>query len=88
MPRDNHAPIIETGRETVYSSGGAVVSISHLAASAIAVAAIEAVTVQPACGVGGEPFAIGSAKLIVVDPTTGVKTAGADPRTDGHAAAV
>ena len=73
MPRDNHAPIIETGRETVYSNGGAVVSISPLAASAgvrvladggsafdaaVAVAAVEAVAVPPACGVGGEPFAI------------------------------
>ncbi len=66
-------PKIETGRNTVYSSGGVVVSISPLAASAgarvladggnafdaaIATAAVEAVTVPPACGVGGEPFVI------------------------------
>ena len=66
-------PRIETGRNTVYSSGGVVVSISPLAASAgarvladggnafdaaIATAAVEAVTVPPACGVGGEPFVI------------------------------
>ena len=66
-------PRIETGRNTVYSSGGMVVSISPLAASAgarvladggnafdaaIATAAVEAVTVPPACGVGGEPFVI------------------------------
>ena len=64
---------IETGRSTVYSNGGVVVSISPLAASAgarvladggnafdaaVAVAAVEAVTVPPACGVGGEPFVI------------------------------
>ena len=64
---------IETGRSTVYSNGGVVVSISPLAASAgarvladggnafdaaIAVAAVEAVTVPPACGVGGEPFVL------------------------------
>ena len=64
---------IETGRSTVYSIGGVVVSISPLAASAgarvladggnafdaaVAVAAVEAVTVPPACGVGGEPFVI------------------------------
>ena len=30
----------------------------------------------------------GSAKLIVIDPATGVRTAGSDPRTDGHAVAV
>ena len=30
----------------------------------------------------------GSAKLIVIDPATGVRTAGSDPRTDGHAGAV
>jgi gamma-glutamyltranspeptidase/glutathione hydrolase len=30
----------------------------------------------------------GSAKLIVIDPATGVRTAGSDPRTDGHAAVV
>jgi gamma-glutamyltranspeptidase/glutathione hydrolase len=30
----------------------------------------------------------GSAKLIVIDPATDVRTAGSDPRTDGHAAAV
>ena len=30
----------------------------------------------------------GSAKLIVIDPATGVQTAGADPRSDGHAGAV
>ena len=67
------APHIETGRSTVYSNGGVVVSISPLAASAgarvladggnafdaaVAVAAVEAVTVPPACGVGGEPFVI------------------------------
>ena len=66
-------PRIETGRNTVYSSGGVVVSISPLAASAgarvlaeggnafdaaIATASVEAVTVPPACGVGGEPFVI------------------------------
>lgn len=66
-------PRIETGRNTVYSSGGVVVSISPLAASAgarvlaeggnafdaaIAIASVEAVTVPPACGVGGEPFVI------------------------------
>ena len=64
---------IETGRNTVYSGGGIVVSISPLAASAgarvladggnafdaaIATAAVEAVTVPPACGVGGEPFVV------------------------------
>ena len=73
MPNQNPRPNIETGRETVYSNGGVVVSISPLAASAgvrvladggnafdaaVAVAAVEAVTVPPACGVGGEPFAI------------------------------
>lgn len=67
------APHIETGRSAVYSNGGVVVSISPLAASAgarvladggnafdaaVAVAAVEAVTVPPACGVGGEPFVI------------------------------
>ena len=67
------APHIETGRSTVYSNGGVVVSISPLAASAgarvladggnafdaaVTVAAVEAVTVPPACGVGGEPFVI------------------------------
>ena len=66
-------PQIDTGRSTVYSSGGVVVSISPFAASvgakvladggnafdaAVAVAAVEAVTVPPACGVGGEPFVI------------------------------
>ena len=30
----------------------------------------------------------GSAKLIVIDPATGVRTAGSDPRSDGHAGAV
>ena len=30
----------------------------------------------------------GSAKLIMVDPASGVRTAGSDPRTDGHAVAV
>ena len=30
----------------------------------------------------------GSAKLIEIDPATHVRTAGSDPRTDGHAAAV
>jgi hypothetical protein len=30
----------------------------------------------------------GSAKLIVIDQQTGVKTAGSDPRSDGHAAAL
>ncbi len=30
----------------------------------------------------------GSAKLIVIDPATSVRSAGSDPRTDGHAAAV
>ena len=30
----------------------------------------------------------GSAKLIVIDPATGVRTAGSDPRTDGHATVV
>ncbi len=64
---------IDTGRGTVFSVGGVVVSISPLAVSAgirtladggnafdaaIAVAAVEAVTVPPACGVGGEPFVI------------------------------
>ena len=73
-------PQIETGRSTVYSSGGVVVSISPLAASAgasvladggnafdavVAVAAVEAVTVPPACGVGGEPF------VIMYDASTG-----------------
>ena len=66
-------PRIETGRKTVYSSRGAVVSISPLAVSAgilelaaggnafdaaVAVAAVEAVTVPPSCGLGGEPFVI------------------------------
>ena len=66
-------PRIETGRNTVYSSGGVVVSISPLAVSAgilelaaggnafdaaVAVAAVEAVTVPPSCGLGGEPFVI------------------------------
>ena len=66
-------PLIETGRKTVYSNGGVVVSISPLAASAgvrvladggnafdaaVATAAVEAVTVPPACGIGGEPFVI------------------------------
>ena len=66
-------PQIETGRNTVYSNGGVVVSISPLAATAgvrvlaeggnafdaaVATAAVEAVTVPPACGVGGEPFVI------------------------------
>ncbi len=66
-------PKIETGRKTVYSAGGVVVSISPLAATAgvrvladggnafdaaIATAAVEAVTVPPACGIGGEPFAL------------------------------
>ena len=66
-------PQIETGRATVYSKGGVVVSISPLAATAginvladggnafdaaIATAAVEAVTVPPACGVGGEPFVL------------------------------
>ena len=66
-------PRIETGRKTVYSSGGVVVSISPLAVSAgirelaaggnafdaaVAVAAVEAVTVPPSCGLGGEPFVI------------------------------
>ena len=30
----------------------------------------------------------GSAKLIVIDPATGTRTAGSDPRSDGHAGAV
>ena len=30
----------------------------------------------------------GSTKLIMIDQETGVKMAGSDPRTDGHAAAV
>ena len=66
-------PRIQTGRNTVYSSGGVVVSISPLAVSAgirelaaggnafdaaVAVAAVEAVTVPPSCGLGGEPFVI------------------------------
>ena len=66
-------PQIETGRNTVYSNGGVVVSISPLAATAgvrvlaeggnafdaaVATAAVEAVTVPPACGLGGEPFVI------------------------------
>ncbi len=66
-------PRIETGRNTVYSSGGVVVSISPLGASAgarvladggnafdaaITTAAVEAVTVPAACGVGGEPFVL------------------------------
>ena len=66
-------PRIETGRSTVYSSGGVVVSISPIAVSAgigelaaggnafdaaVAVAAVEAVTVPPSCGLGGEPFVI------------------------------
>ena len=69
-----------TGRPTVYSNGGVVVSISPLAASAgirvladggnafdaaVATAAVEAVTVPPACGVGGEPF------VIMYDASTG-----------------
>ena len=73
-------PQIDTGRSTVYSSGGVVVSISPFAASAgakvladggnafdaaVAVAAVEAVTVSPACGVGGEPF------VIMYDASTG-----------------
>ena len=66
-------PRIKTGRNTVYSSGGVVVSISPLAVSAgigefsaggnafdaaVAVAAVESVTVPPSCGLGGEPFVI------------------------------
>ena len=66
-------PRIQTGRNTVYSSGGVVVSISPLAVSAgirelaaggnafdaaVAVAAVESVTVPPSCGLGGEPFVI------------------------------
>ena len=66
-------PQIDTGRNTVYSKGGVVVSISPLAATAginvladggnafdaaVATAAVEAVTVPSACGVGGEPFVI------------------------------
>ncbi len=64
---------VNTGRSTVYTKGGVVVSISPLAASAglgvladggnafdaaIAVAATEAVTVPSGCGLGGEPFVI------------------------------
>ena len=66
-------PRIETGRNTVYSSGGIVVSVSPLAVSAgirelasggnafdaaVAVAAVEAVTVPTSCGLSGEPFVI------------------------------
>ncbi len=65
---------------TVYSTGGVVASISPLAVSAgvrvlaaggnafdaaVAIAAVEAVTVPPACGAGGEPF------VILYDATTG-----------------
>ncbi len=64
---------VNTGRSTVYTKGGVVVSISPLAASAglrvladggnafdaaIATAAAEAVTVPAGCGLGGEPFVI------------------------------
>ena len=73
-------PRIQTGRNTVYSNGGVVVSISPLAVSAgvrvlaeggnafdaaVATAAVEAVTVPPACGVGGEPF------VVMYDSNTG-----------------
>ena len=66
-------PQIKTGRSTVYTTGGVVVSISPLAASAgvrvladggnafdaaIATASVEAVTVPAGCGLGGEPFVI------------------------------
>lgn len=62
-----------TGRSIVYSKGGMVCSASPLAASAgisvlrgggnafdaaIAVAAVEGVTISPMCGLGGEPFAL------------------------------
>ena len=40
------------------------------------------VTENPSMGFGG------SSKLIVVDPHTGIRTGGSDPRSDGHAAAV
>ena len=40
------------------------------------------VIITPLRGVGG------SAKLIIVDPETGVRMGGSDPRTDGHAAAI
>ena len=40
------------------------------------------VTVKTGPGYGG------SAKLIMIDPGTGVKKAASDPRTDGYAAAV
>jgi gamma-glutamyltranspeptidase/glutathione hydrolase len=40
------------------------------------------VTVKPSLGYGG------SAKLIMIDPDTGVRSAASDPRTDGYAAAV
>lgn len=66
-------PRIDTGRSTVYTTGGVVASISPLAASAgvrvladggnafdaaIAAAAVEAVTVPAGCGLGGEPFVL------------------------------
>ena len=35
-----------------------------------------------------EPSVGGSAKLIMIDSASGVRTAGSDPRTDGHAVAV
>ncbi len=66
-------PNFVTGRSTVYTTGGIVCSVSPLAASAgigvlreggnafdaaIATAAVEAVTVNAGCGLGGEPFVL------------------------------
>ena len=66
-------PEIRVGRSTVYTKGGVVCSASPLAASAgigvlndggnafdaaIATAAVEAVTIPSACGLGGEPFVL------------------------------
>ncbi len=66
-------PSVDMERKTVYSRGGMVCSISPVAASAgisvlsnggnafdaaIAISAVEAVTVPAACGLGGEPFVL------------------------------
>ena len=66
-------PAIPTSRSTVMSTGGMVCSVSPLAAStglgvladggnafdaALAVAAVEAVTLPSMCGLGGEVFAV------------------------------
>ena len=66
-------PSIKTERNAVYTKGGVVSSLSPMAAStgvrvlaeggnafdaAIAMAAVEAVTIPMSCGIGGEPFVI------------------------------